>query len=110
MFNYQAIPFFIVVFAYVFVLLSLPWFFFKGQNELVVDLETINAKDAHSIQLTVSTLAHCTQTQANVIHTQLKKEFNYNSYKFIDRHTYKKLLKYIDMQIESRCPHEHSLK
>ena len=78
-------------------------FFFRNKNSLVDEFNIINAKDVQIIQDKVTSLAKCTHTKTNTIHLTLKKKFNYYSYHFINNHTYKEVILYLDDEINNSC-------
>lgn len=64
-------------------------------NVPIYNNNTITNNEAHTIQQLVAIVADCEQKTANTIHAELKKEFNYNSYKRINKSTYYKISSYL---------------
>lgn len=55
----------------------------------------IASEEIETIQHLVANVADCEQKSANAIHSELRRKFNYNSYKRINKSIYKKILIYL---------------
>ena len=80
------------------------WFFFREHNGLVEEFKIINAIDAQNIKQKIDTLALCTHQKPNQIHSQLKKKYNYYSYRLINHYTFELLNEYLDSSLAA-CNH-----
>lgn len=52
----------------------------------------------------IARLAKCTHKKSGKIHNELRKQFNYHSYQFINRHTFVELNHLLDTRLLSECP------